>query len=123
DLRDVHVRVSQSRRPLQEVLLRARRSDGPAQGIPHAIIESVAAFAVGPALVYLAPEGGGDAETEELADGNSGYGAGGGPLRDPLGARKRLRQQAEGEERSAPSSQGAWEVAPWWSRSSPEGSC
>src|SRR5439155_7779949 len=66
-------------------------------------------------------EGRNDAEAEELGDGDPRHGAAGGRLRDPVAARGRLRHQAEDDERSAPSSQGAREVAPWRSRSSTEG--
>ena len=45
---------------------------------------------------------GAPAELEELADSHTGDGETGGPRRDPLAARKRLQQEAQGEERSAP---------------------
>jgi len=74
--------------------------------------------------VYLAPEGGSDAETEEPRDGDPGPGAAGSPLRDPLVARRHLNADNEaGDERSAPSSQGTWEVASRWSRSPAKGCC
>src|SRR5438552_10944672 len=56
-----------------------------------------------------------DATTAKPRDGDPRHGSAGGALRDPLIARKRLQQQAEGEERSAPSSQGSWHMAPRWS--------
>jgi len=68
-------------------------------------------------------QGGLDAETAKPRDGHPGHGSAGSEFRDPVVAGKCLKQQAEGEERSAPSSQGAREVAPWWSRSSAEGGC
>src|SRR5213594_279439 len=54
------------------------------------------------------PEGRNDAETEELADGYPGLGAAGGPLRDPVVARRRLQQRVQGEERAPSSQASAW---------------
>src|SRR6266478_3880009 len=64
-----------------------------------------------------------DAETEELGDGHPGHGAAGSALCDPVVDGKRLQHQAEDEERSAPWSQGAREMASWWSWSPAEGRC
>jgi len=82
----------------------------------------VAAFAADCPFVYLAPQGGDDAETAKPHDGDPRPRAAGGALRDPVPAREHLDRNSI-HERSAPSSQGAREVAPGWSRSSAEGGC
>jgi len=68
-------------------------------------------------------QGGLDAETTKRRDRNPGPRSAGSEFRDPVVAGKCLKQQAEGEERSAPSSQGTRKVAPWWSRPSAKICC
>src|SRR5207249_11423657 len=68
-------------------------------------------------------QGGLDAETTKPRDHDPGPRSAGSEFRDPVAAGKYLKQQDEGEERSAPSSQGTRKVAPWWSWSSAKGRC
>jgi len=78
-----------------------------------------------PVIVYSyisRRQGGLDVETTKPRDRNPGPRSAGSEFRDPVVAGKCLKQQAEGEERSA-SSQGPRKVAPWWSRSSAKGRC
>jgi len=75
------------------------------------------------AYSYISRQQGGlDAETAKPRDRNPGPRSAGSEFRDPVVAGKCLKQQAEGEERSA-SSQGARKVASRWSRSSAKGRC
>src|SRR5437016_3936922 len=73
-------------------------------------------------LLVSLPERRAYAQAKEYRDGHPRHGAAGGPLRDPVAARKRLHSE-ESEERLASSSQGAWKVAPWWPWSPAEGRC
>lgn len=76
-----------------------------------------------PFLYWALREEGTNAEAKEFHHGHSGPGSAGSGFRDPGTAGKRLQQQAEGEERTAPSSQGAREVASRWSWPSAKGGC
>src|SRR2546427_8585043 len=99
------------------------RSPLPLRSLSPVVLGTLTAFAADRVFVYFAPAGGLDAETTKRRDRNPGPRSAGSEFRDPVVAGKRLKQQAEAEERSPPSSQGSREVAPWWSRSSTEGRC
>src|SRR2546427_7369729 len=94
----------------------------PLRSLSPVVLGTLTAFAADRVFVYFAPAGGLDAETTKRRDRNPGPRSAGSEFRDPVVAGKCLKQQAEGEERSA-SSQGARKVASRWSRSSAKGRC